>query len=102
MSHCSKPGCANPGTSLLGYDYASKRAFVDDPSPGEPSPHVYVLCTTCTERLRPPRGWDLVDRRAEPPLFVDGGSPSVTVLEPAEPEEALQTQRRQLFFGTSA
>ena len=102
MSHCSKPGCANPGTALLGYDYASKQAYVDDPPPGEPSPHVYVLCTPCAERLNPPRGWDLIDRRAEPPLFLDERPAAVTVLEPTEPHREIETQRRQLFFGTSA
>lgn len=87
---------------MLGYDYAAKQAFIDDAAPGEPSPHVYVLCTPCAERLNPPRGWDLIDRRAEPPLFVDDRT-SVTVLETRQPEERpLDAQRRQLFFGTSA
>ena len=103
MSHCSKPGCGHPGTALLGYDYAAKQAFIDDPPPGEPSPHMYVLCTHCAERLNPPRGWDLVDRRAEPPLFLEDRDRAVTVLEASQPEDrTLENQRRQLFFGTSA
>jgi hypothetical protein len=104
VSHCSKPGCANPGTALLGYDYAAKQAYVDDPPQGEPSPHSYVLCTACAGKLNPPRGWDLIDRRAEPPLFLDDRtSPAVTVLETSRPDERrLETQRRQLFFGSSA
>ena len=88
---------------MLGYDYAAKQAFIDDPPSGEPSPHVYVLCTHCAERLKAPRGWDLIDRRTEPPLFLDERSSAITVLEAATPEDrTLENQRRQLFFGTSA
>lgn len=101
MSSCSKPGCANPGAAVLGYDYAARRAVLDDPS-GDVSPHAYVLCTRCAEKLTPPRGWVLDDNRAEPPLFLDRvkereDAPAVESL-PAPEEPA----RRQLFFGYSA
>ncbi len=102
MNACSKPGCANPGAAILGYDYAHRRAALDDPPVGEVSPHAYVLCTRCAERLTPPRGWVLDDNRAEPPLFLDRvkerdePSPVEKLPPPEEPE------RRQLFFGYSA
>ncbi|HEX2195359.1 MAG TPA: DUF3499 family protein [Actinomycetota bacterium] len=102
MNACSKPGCANPGAAILGYDYAERRAVLDDPPAGEVSPHTYVMCTRCAEKLTPPRGWVLDDNRAEPPLFLDrvkerGEAAQVETLEPPE-----EPQRRQLFFGYSA
>lgn len=89
---------------MLGYDYADRRAVLDDPS-GDVSPHAYVLCTRCAEKLTPPRGWVLDDNRAEPPLFLDrvkereqtaAAAAKDALLPPEEPE------RRQLFFGYSA
>ncbi len=102
MNTCSKPGCANPGAAILGYDYADRRAVLDDPPTGEVSPHAYVLCTRCAGKLTPPRGWVLDDNRALPPLFLDRAQERA---EPAavgplpSPEEP---RRQQLFFGYSA
>jgi hypothetical protein len=55
---------------VLAYDYSSRVALLDDPSEGDTSPHLYPLCTVCAEGLRPPIGWELVDRRSEPVLFL--------------------------------
>lgn len=102
MNTCSKPGCGNPGAAILGYDYADRRAVLEDPSNGDVSPHAYVLCTRCAEKLTPPRGWVLDDHRAEPPLFLDRArereeAAAVEALPPAE-----EPRRQQLFFGYSA
>lgn len=102
MNTCSKPGCGNPGAAILGYDYADRRAVLEDPSNGDVSPHAYVLCTRCAERLTPPRGWVLDDHRAEPPLFLDRArereeGAAVEALPPPE-----EPRRQQLFFGYSA
>lgn len=102
MSPCSKPGCGNPGAAVLAYDYADRRAVLDDPPSGDVSPHLYVLCTRCSQKLTPPRGWVLDDQRAAPPLFLDRAkerseSPPAEPLPGAEPE-----RRQQLFFGYSA
>lgn len=60
------------GAVVLAYDYAARRAALLDPADGEVSPHLYALCSDCAERLRPPRGWELVDQRAAPPMFAAG------------------------------
>lgn len=103
MNPCSKPGCANPGAAILGYDYADRRAVLDDPPDGEVSPHAYVLCTRCAEKLTAPRGWVLDDNRAEPPLFLDR---RVKERDEAAARETLpapeEPRREQLFFGYSA
>jgi hypothetical protein len=61
---CSKPSCKQSGTFVLAYDYASKCAFIEERDANvEMSPHLYALCMSCADRLVPPRGWELVDRR---------------------------------------
>jgi Protein of unknown function (DUF3499) len=61
---------------VLAYDYAIRRAVLEDPPDGDMSPHVYPLCTGCADRLRPPRGWELVDLRSRPPMFLPEWRPS--------------------------
>ena len=92
---------------MLAYDYAARRAILEDAPQGQLSPHVYVLCIKCAERLRPPKGWELDDLREEPALFLDKAAdlvrtPSQQVEEAAVEEPALATSRRQLFFGYSS
>ena len=70
MRLCSKPGCAGPAVGLLGYNYAEKRALLEDAAGRDIPPHLYALCAACADGLNPPRGWILEDRRYEPPLFL--------------------------------
>lgn len=104
MNLCSKPSCTRPGAVVLAYDYAERKALLDDPATGQLSPHVYILCTKCAEKLRPPKGWELEDRRSTPPLFVDPVDVEILTMAPIEPEQedVAGPSRRQLFFGSSA
>ena len=70
MRLCSKPGCAGPAVVVLGYNYAEKRALLEDAEGSEVGSHLYALCAGCADRLSPPRGWILEDHRYEPPLFL--------------------------------
>lgn len=70
MTQCSKPSCARPGAAVLAFDYAARLAVLEDPPDGEVSPHHYSLCSPCAEGLSPPRGWELIDLRSRPRLFV--------------------------------
>ena len=103
MDLCSKPRCTRPGAVALAYDYANRRAILQDHPEGELSPHLYALCAACAERLSPPRGWTLDDERESPPLFAIGSSHGhlavVTVEAPAE--EEVTVSKSQLFFGSS-
>lgn len=81
---------------------------LDDPGESVIDPHVYVLCAGCADKLMPPRGWTLQDRRQKPPLFLERDPRTVTVDvvdvigdEASVPEPAPQ-HSRQLFFGHSA
>lgn len=88
---------------MLAYDYAASTALLEDPPEGAISPHLYVLCARCAERLRPPRGWILDDRRSKPRLFVERDPVLVSAHHSSEaPEPADEQGRTQLFFGYSA
>jgi hypothetical protein len=71
VKSCSKPGCARPAAVLLAYDYSARLALLEDAPDGEMSPHFYAMCHPCADRLTPPRGWLLDDRRSRPPLFFE-------------------------------
>ena len=89
---------------MLAYDYSERRALLNDPSPGEMSPHLYALCTPCAEKLRPPKGWTLEDQRVAPPLFADfSNRRHLEIAETrAEAAPGAEPVRRQLFFGSSS
>lgn len=82
--------------------------MLDDPPEGVVDPHLYVLCAGCADKLVPPLGWILEDRRQAPPLFLprDPAMTTVDVVEVigedfGEPVNA-EPRSRQLFFGHSA
>jgi uncharacterized protein DUF3499 len=61
--------CSGPATASLTYDYAGRRAWLDDLDE-EHDPHAYDLCADHADGLTVPRGWVCEDRRsAERPLF---------------------------------
>ena len=107
MTHCSKPGCAHIASVVLSYDYSAQTIVLDDATGGDISPHHYAMCLRCAEKFKPPRGWDVDDRRVAVPLFASErteGRVPVTVPD-AYPEEDEQggygEPGRQLFFGSS-
>ncbi len=105
MTHCSKPGCAQIASVVLAYDYGQQTVVLEDATGGDISPHHYAMCLRCAEKLKPPRGWTVDDRRVAVPLFAsersDRRAPSG--LEPVvqEPVPSPEEPGRQLFFGTS-
>ena len=59
---CSHSGCPNAAAATLSFDYASRRVWLHDlPIPRDPAS--YDLCSDHSERFRPPRGWEVEDRR---------------------------------------
>ena len=106
MTHCSKPGCSQIASVVLSYDYADQKVVLDDATGGEISPHDYAMCLRCAEKLTPPRGWFVDDRRVAVPLFASDrgesrialGAELAELVEAVEPEEE---PGRQLFFGSS-
>ena len=106
MTHCSKPGCAHIASVVLSYDYGAQKVILEDATGADISPHNYAMCLRCAEKLTPPRGWVVDDRRVAVPLFAsERPEPAVpvgveVVEETIEPEPEWK-QGAQLFFGSS-
>ena len=58
---CARPGCGDPASALLTYDYGSRTAWIDDPGAIEGS--VWPLCAHHADQLKVPVGWERDDRR---------------------------------------
>ena len=64
--------CSSNSTSCLTYAYERREAWLVD-SEGSILPGTrYPLCTTHADRVTPPLGWILHDRRSQPTLFAPG------------------------------
>ncbi|MCC5953273.1 MAG: DUF3499 family protein [Acidimicrobiia bacterium] len=59
---CSRPGCAEPATATLAYDYSAGVVWLDDLT-DEHHPHDYDLCGHHATSLSVPIGWSLRDQR---------------------------------------
>lgn len=59
---CARPGCGEPATATLTYDYSARTSWLD-PLAGERHPMRYDLCAAHADALSVPRGWTLDDRR---------------------------------------
>jgi hypothetical protein len=60
MRQCSRPGCAEPATVTLTYQYASAVVWLEDLHV-EREPHNYDLCQRHAAHLSVPHGWRLED-----------------------------------------
>ena len=109
MTRCSKPACAEIASVVLAYDYAQQTVILEDATGGDISPHHYAMCLRCAEKLTPPRGWSVDDRRVAVPLFASERHdrlerPVVVDAERAEIDDRSDMVRdagRQLFFGSN-
>ena len=101
MNLCSKPGCGHTGAVILTYEYSRGQIVLDDPAQGEISPHAYAMCMGCAEKLKPPRGWTIDDRRESPPLFLDEVAAARVAREAQGASDEPDVAGRQLFFGSS-
>jgi hypothetical protein len=61
MRQCSRPGCAEPATVTLTYQYANAVVWLEDLHT-ERNPHNYDLCQRHAANLSVPHGWQLEDR----------------------------------------
>ena len=58
-AHCAHQGCGGSIAAVLGYDYASRSAWLEQPH----DDGGWGLCSTHADNLRVPLGWALDDRR---------------------------------------
>lgn len=66
VSRCAR--CSAPAATFMSFDYAARAVWLEDldatrDGPGHP------LCVDHADRLTPPMGWTLTDRRSVTPLF---------------------------------
>jgi hypothetical protein len=59
--------CPTPASSLMLYSYEDRLIWLDDPSISTITG--YAMCASHADRLTPPLGWTLVDRRTVRRLF---------------------------------
>lgn len=104
MTQCAKPACTQIASVVLSYDYGAQKVVLEDATGGEINPHAYAMCLRCAEKLTPPRGWIVDDRRVAVPLFASERVESriaVGAESTAESFEPEPDPGRQLFFGSS-
>jgi hypothetical protein len=66
---CARPACGGPVAAWFTYDYAGQQVWLDDAGPDagpDGGGSRWALCAGHAERLRPPRGWVIQDRRTAP------------------------------------
>lgn len=87
---------------MLAYDYSESIAVLEERPLGELSPHLYLLCDRCADKLQPPLGWTLLDRRGltedVPRAEPSRSDPSRNGADP-EPQRDYD---QPLLFGESA
>lgn len=60
--------CGNPAATQMTFDYGDRAVWLEDlDAPREGTR--YRLCVDHADRLTPPLGWTLTDRRSVTPLF---------------------------------
>jgi hypothetical protein len=58
---CSRLGCDEPAVAVFAFDARECLVWLDPLGPGGRG--AGVLCGTHADRMSPPRGWNLLDRR---------------------------------------
>lgn len=60
--------CRAPGAALMNFSYDDKAVWLDDITEVL-GPYGYILCADHADRMIPPQGWTLSDRRTVTRLF---------------------------------
>lgn len=71
MLSCAR--CPTPAAALMTFDYGERAMWLGDLDRDPRDAHGYALCTGHADRLSPPLGWTLADRRNVARLFAPGG-----------------------------
>jgi hypothetical protein len=85
---CARPGCSAVATATFTFDSAQQTVWLD--TAGDDGARAGELCTRHARVLAPPRGWNVVDRRAiaaAPPAPAVAPTVEVLVVEPVPTRE---------------
>jgi hypothetical protein len=66
LSRCTR--CGAPAATYMTFDYTASAVWLEDLGLPIETPG-YRLCVDHADRLTPPLGWTLTDRRTVTPLF---------------------------------
>ena len=64
--------CPTPAAALMMFDYAERAVWLTELDRDPREAKAYPLCTPHADRLTPPLGWTLTDRRNVTRLFSPG------------------------------
>lgn len=77
IENCTR--CGAPATSVMSYNYGDCAVWLDDLTTAVIPGAGYPVCARHADRLTPPLGWTLTDRRRTVRLFAPAGVSSVDV-----------------------
>jgi hypothetical protein len=60
--------CGSPAAAAMTFSYGDSAVWMDDLVNGM-EPHGYAMCADHADRMIPPQGWTLTDRRTVTRLF---------------------------------
>lgn len=60
--------CGSPAAANMTFSYPDSAVWLDD-IVARSEPHGYMLCANHADRMTPPQGWTLTDRRTTTRLF---------------------------------
>ncbi|MGB7861121.1 MAG: DUF3499 family protein [Acidimicrobiia bacterium] len=60
--------CGSPAATLMTFSYVDSSVWLDDIG-DDVEPYGYLLCADHGDRMTPPQGWTLTDRRTVTRLF---------------------------------
>jgi len=83
VPRCERPECSQPAAVRWGFDPRRLLVWLDRPEDDGSIDH--GLCTTHAQRLRPPRGWWLDDRRLAQPALFPGFAPKTEATGAIDP-----------------
>lgn len=69
--------CSTLAAALMTFDYGERAVWLGELDRDPRDAKGYPLCTSHADRLTPPLGWTLTDRRNVTRLFAPGGSEEV-------------------------
>lgn len=77
IENCTR--CGTPATSVMSYNYGDSCVWLDDLTKPVTPGAGYPICARHADRMTPPLGWTLTDRRRTVRLFAPPEATSVDV-----------------------
>lgn len=83
---CRRPGCGRPAFVAISFDAEAREIYLDSVAPAASS--AQPICPDHMDRLRPPQGWTVIDRRIPSADLADGDQPLTLMEVPSVPRDS--------------